>query len=68
MNEKMISVPESWFLTLLGLEEKINKQIDELNPEDFHILMQTDISALLGFVSSAKTILKYNAKIISHTI
>jgi hypothetical protein len=59
MNEE-ISVPKSWLENLLKLNDKVQKQLKEMPVAEYSTIFKTDISALIGYVSSAETILKYN--------
>ncbi len=58
--ERMIAVPESWLKQIGHLAEKVHKQMDELPPEAHTFLMRTDISALVGYASSAENVVKFN--------
>lgn len=49
---KMLEVPESWFKSLL----KIAKQVEEATTEED----KSKFCQLLGYISSAKVIIKYN--------
>jgi len=67
MNEKIpkmlnqdVSVPKFWLESLIEYSEKVRGQIEKLPTAEYHTIFKTDISALIGYASSAKTILKYN--------
>jgi hypothetical protein len=54
----MIDVPQSWLNQIADLAEKVHNQMDKLPPEAYTTFIKTDISALLGYASSARTIVK----------
>lgn len=60
LEEHMITVPESWLKQVGHLAKKVSQQISDLPDEDHSILMKTDISALVGYASSADNVVKYN--------
>ena len=55
--EKEIKVPEMWIKTLLAHTTVVKEQMDNLPPEDWNVLAKTDISALIGYAGSAKSML-----------
>lgn len=55
--DPMIDVPQSWLQKLADLTKKVHAQIENLPPEDYNTLIKTDVSALLGYASSAETII-----------
>lgn len=60
MNDPIISVPESWLKRLDELAAKVHKQMEDGPGANYAVYMQTDIAALVGYASSAKTLIKYN--------
>jgi hypothetical protein len=60
--ERTIPVPVKWLESLTEYAERVRKQIDELPDEDHTVLIKTDISALVGYASSARTVLNNNKK------
>ena len=55
-----VSVPSTWLETLLRYSKLVEKQMQELDSVDYGVFIKTDISALIGYASSAETIIKYN--------
>lgn len=54
--EQMIEVSESWLRQLADLTKKVHDQIEDLPPEALTTLTKTDVYSLLGYASSARTI------------
>ncbi len=61
-DEPTILVPESWLKCLEALADRVRSQMDDGPDTDYSVYIKTDISALVGYALSAKTIIKHNPR------
>lgn len=59
-SNRMISISENYLRDLTNLGEKVSKQLHDLPPEDYLILINTDVSALIGHARAAKVVIEVN--------
>lgn len=62
MNESYVMVPESWLRRLDALATKVTKQMDEGPAADYNVYIKTEISALVGYAASSRTLLRTGAR------